>query len=519
MTSTVADAPVLDPMRVAQLAEYAVTSPLAATMTTFSPIDGARLADLPCSTPEDVAVAVTGARAGFRSWSRMPATSRAAVLQRFHDLVLDNQVELLDLIQLETGKTRTHAFAEIVDAALTARYLARRAPGVLRPRRRAGLVPVLTDVIETRRPVGVVGVVAPWNYPLSMAVSEALPALIAGNAVVIRPDPSTSLTMLMVAELLARAGLPQRVLQVVLGDGPVVGGAVLASTDYVCFTGSSATGREVAVGAARRLVGASLELGGKNAMYVAADADLDRAVPGAVEACFTNAGQVCISMERIYLHESIATEFLTRFVRRVSALRVGVDLAYGADMGTLSGPRQLERVTAHVEDARAKGAAVLTGGRPLPKVGPYAYAPTVLEDVSPDMRCAGEETFGPVVSVCRVGSDAEFVLAANDTEYGLTASIWSRDVARARGIAHLVEAGTVNVNDGFAVGYTAKDAPMGGMKSSGIGRRHGEAGILRFTEPQTIATARGVSPTMPTTAEAARYTTGVLRLLSVFGRR
>ncbi len=509
----------LQSARVAQLIEYAVTSPRAEHITTTSPLTGDPLADLPLSTPDDVALAFTGARAVFRSWSRIPAATRAQVFYRFHDLILQHQVEMLDIIQLETGKTRTDAFSEIVDAAVTARYYARRAPGMLRPRHRAGLVPVLTDVIETRRPVGVVGVVAPWNYPLSMGISEVLPALLAGNAVVVRPDPSTSLTMLFVAELLARAGLPQRALQVVLGDGPTVGGAVLAAADYVCFTGSTRTGRQVAVDAAWRLVGASLELGGKNPMYVAVDADLDRAVPGAIAACFVNAGQVCISIERLYLHHDIADEFLTRFVRAVEKLKVGVDLAYGADVGSLSGPGQLERVTAHVEDARAKGADILIGGRALPEIGPFAYAPTVVDGITDDMLLAREETFGPVVGVHRVGSDAEFVLAANDSEFGLSASIWSRDLQRARGIAQLVESGTVNINDGFAVGYIAKDAPMGGMKSSGMGRRHGEAGLLRFTEAQTIAAARGVSLTTPTTQEAARYMTGMLRAMAVFGRR
>ena len=229
-----------------------------------------------------------------------------------------NRLQMLDLIQLETGKTRTDAFSEVVDAAVTARYYARRAPGMLRPRHRAGLVPVLTDVIETRRPVGVVGVVAPWNYPLSMGISEVLPALLAGNAVVVRPDPSTSLTMLFVAELLARAGLPQRALQVVLGDGPTVGGAVLAAADYVCFTGSTRTGRQVAVDAAWRLVGASLELGGKNPMYVAVDADLDRAVPGAIAACFVNAGQVKILADLYpkHLDDTYKTPAAAKIVRR-----------------------------------------------------------------------------------------------------------------------------------------------------------------------------------------------------------
>ncbi|MDO5627444.1 MAG: succinic semialdehyde dehydrogenase [Mobilicoccus sp.] len=515
MTSTVQSAPShrLDPARVEQLTEYAVLSPRAEVMATFCPLDGSELAQVPCSTTDDVDVAYRGARAAFRTWSRLPATSRARVLRRFHDLVLERQVEMLDLIQLETGKTRAHAFGEVVDTALTALYYARLAPKALRPQRRHGLVPLLTDVIEVRRPVGVVGIVAPWNFPLAMAVSESLPALMAGNAVVLRPDPQTSLTTLFVAELLQQAGLPQRVLQVVLG-GPEVGEAVLDRADYVCFTGSSATGAKVAERAGRRLAGASLELGGKNAMYVAADADVDAAARGALDACFVSAGQTCISIERLYLHDAIAEDFLARFVPAVEGMRLGVDLTYGAEMGSLAGQRQLDRVTDHVEDARAKGARVLAGGRPRPDIGPFVYAPTVLDEVTDDMLLARQETFGPVVAVRRVGSDAEFVREANDSTYGLSASIWSRDLVRARGIAHLVEAGTVNINDGFAVGWTAKDAPMGGMKISGQGRRHGVGGLLRFTEPQTIATARGVALAMPPSEESSRWTTAILRARS-----
>jgi len=258
----------------------------------------------------------------------------------------------------------------------------------------------------------------------------------------------------------------------------------------VAFTGSTATGRTVAQAAASRLIGCSLELGGKNAMLVLDDADIEKAVAGAVRGCFSSAGQLCISIERIYVHYSKYDEFLSRFLTEVRAMRLGSGLDYSADMGSLTNTKQLENVTLHVEDAKAKGAKVLSGGRRRAEIGPLFYEPTVLGDVKDTMRVYGEETFGPVVSVYSFKNEGEAIANANNTPYGLNASMWTRDNKRARELARQLHAGTVNVNEAYAAAWGSVASPMGGMGQSGLGRRHGAEGILRFTEAQTAAQQR-----------------------------
>ncbi|WP_432155404.1 MULTISPECIES: succinic semialdehyde dehydrogenase [unclassified Streptomyces] len=480
-------ADVVTPALVARLTKGVAGSGRTANHTPFT---GEKLTDLPESTPEDVAAAFDRARAAQAVWEQIPVRERAAVLLRFHDLVLQRQAEVLDLIQLETGKARLHAHEEVQAVAVAARHYGRKAPGYLRPKRHAGAIPTLTKVTELRHPRGVVGQIAPWNYPLELSVGDALPAFVAGNAVVMKPDTETCLTALWARDLLIEAGLPAEVFQVVLGEGPVVGPEVVRHADYVSFTGSTRTGREVAQGAAARLVGVSLELGGKNAMLVLEDADIEKAAAGAVRACFSSAGQLCISIERLYVHEAVADAFVERFAARTRAMRLGASLAYGADMGSLVGERQLETVTRHVAEAVAQGARIVAGGVARPDIGPYFHEPTILDGVDTTMSVCTEETFGPVVSVYRFSTDDEAVGRANATPYGLNSSVWTKDAKRGRAVAARLRTGTVNINEGYAPAYGSVQSPMGGMKDSGLGRRHGSEGILKYTEAQTVAHQR-----------------------------
>jgi acyl-CoA reductase-like NAD-dependent aldehyde dehydrogenase len=460
--------------------------------------------------PKEVELAISRARQAQPAWACRPFRDRAPILLRFHDLLLKRQDAVLDLIFAETGKPRRHAFEEVLDTATVSRYYAFHAHRHLRPRRRRGALPLLTKTWEFRVPLGVVGFITPWNFPFSLAMTDLIPALMAGNAAVLKPDPQTTQTAQWGVDLLREAGLPPDVLTVVTGDPPLVGPALVASVDYVMFTGSTRTGALVARQAAERLIGCSLELGGKNPMIVLADADLDKAVDGAVRACFPAAGQVCVSMERIYVHESI----YDRFVAEFAASTKGLDLA--RDVGRLISERQLAAVQMHVRDAVEKGASVAAGGRPRPDVGPLYYEPTILLGVHEGMTVHAQETFGPVVSVYPFANEEDAIERANSTPYGLNASVWTRSARAGFAIARRIRAGSVNINEAYAATWGSVDAPMGGMKQSGLRPRHGAEGIVKFTDAQTVAVQRLIplAPTPGMTPDRfARLLTRLLMLL------
>lgn len=503
------------PQRLARLVTAAQGRP---TQGSFSPFDGSLVGEVPTCEPDDVTAAVTRARAAQRAWATRPLADRCKVMLDYHDLVLARQERVLDMAQAETGKARVNAFEEVADVAMTARYYANTAPQHLKPVRRQGALPGFTQATEHHHPKGVVGVISPWNYPFTLAVSDAIPALLAGNAVVLKPDAQTPFTALVGVELLHEAGLPRELFQVVTGAGRVLGTPMIQQVDYLMFTGSVATGRHIAEQCGRRLIGFSAELGGKNPLVVLSDADLDKAVEGAVRASFSNSGQLCISVERMYVEDGIYDRFVPAFVQRVKRMRLAAGLTWDAEMGSLVSEDQLDVVARHVDDAVSKGAKVLAGGRPRPDLGKLFYEPTVLEGVSDDMALARDETFGPVVALYRVRDVDEAVERANDSCYGLNASIWTAP-SRGAQVATRIQAGTVNVNEGYAAAWASHDAPMGGMKDSGVGRRHGREGILKYTESQTVAVQRGLPvgpiPHMPVDKYARLMTTSLRALKRV----
>ena len=474
-----------------------VVHPGAARHATLAPFDGQPLAEVPFSTVEDVDMAFDTARGAQARWAATPVVERKRAVLQFHDLLLSHRDEGLDLIQWETGKTRMDALKELLGVCTVARHYARDARRLLGSQRKLGFFPLLTKVSVEHHPVGVVGDIAPWNYPLYLAAADAIPALMAGNAVVLKPDHQTSLTALWAVDLMHRAGIPRRVLQVVLGYGPELGPEITERADYMMFTGSSAVGAQIAGRCGERLIGCSMELGGKNPMIVLEDADPGRAAEIAIRACFDNAGQLCVGIERIYVLAGAYDAFMDRFLARIGGLRMHASVGWGTDYGSLISAEQLARTTAAVDDAVAKGATIITGGHPLPDIGPFYYAPTLLTGVTEDMVCFGAETFGPVVAVQRVDSEQEAISLANDSPYGLNASVLTEDDGRGERIARQLRTGTVNVNEAYEATFGSVRAPMGGRGLSGLGRRNGDHGLVRYTEEQTIAVQRGISMGTP----------------------
>src|SRR5262252_9324404 len=327
-----------------------------------------------------------------------------------------------------------------------------------------------------REPYGVIGIISPWNYPFSTPATETLSALIAGNAVVLKPSELTPLIAFELFSLLREAGAPENAFQVLAGDGTTGAALVKSSIDKLIFTGSVATGRKIAQVAAERLLPVVVELGGKDPMLVLDDADLDVASSAAVWGAFMNAGQTCISIERCYVHESMYATFVDACAEKTRKLRIGNGMEPATEVGPMISEPQVRIVESHIEDARARGARVVTGGERLRELGPTFFAPTVLADVDQGMRVMREETFGPVLPIAAFRDDGEAIRLANDSDYGLGASVWTRDRARGESVARQIQVGTVMVNDALSC-FSISEAPHGGVKASGIGRMHGRWGL------------------------------------------
>ncbi|HOC13823.1 MAG TPA: succinic semialdehyde dehydrogenase [Propionicimonas sp.] len=481
------------------------------------PFDGSVYGTIPATPAAEVPAAIARARQAQVAWADVPPSERAQVFTRLARLVFAERDRILDVIQAETGKSRLSAFEEVMDAGRGVRVFASRSPRLLRPVRRGGAIPLLTRTFEHHRPVGVVGIINPWNYPFNLPATDSAQALLAGNAVIFKPDSQTPFTALLLAELLEAAGLPDGLFQVLPGSGAELGPAMVAGVDHLMFTGSTSVGRQLAVACAERLIGFSGELGGKNPLLVLADANVPAAVAGTVRAAFANTGQVCVGIERAYVVGEVYDEFVAQLVRSTVGLRLGAGYDWQTDVGSLASAKQFAAVTAHVEDAIAKGATVLAGGRARPDLGPLMYEPTILTDVTEEMTLCREETFGPVLALYRVESEEAAIRAANDTRYGLNASIWS---AHGEAIAGRIKAGTVNINEGFAATWGSHAAPMGGMGESGMGRRHGSHGLFKYTEPQTVSRQRlhPIAPPQNVGNETyANVMTTAIRLLNRLG--
>lgn len=471
------------------------------TVSVPTPATGERHHDLPRSTAADVRDAVSRARLAQLAWARAGFAHRRRVLLRAHDLILQRRELLLDLVQVESGKTRGQGLEELVQSAAVTRYNALQAERVLKGRRvRAGLPTLVTTKVRYRSK-GVVGVITPWNFALSLAAMDVVPALAAGCAVVQKADDQGALSILALRRAFIDAGVPEALWTVVTGSAEEVGEALTDEVDYICFTGSTATGRHIAEKAGRRLIGASLELGGKNPVIVLDDVDPVETAAQVAYGCFSAMGQLCVSIERIYVHRRIAAPFTSALVERLTDPKLGSGLDFDADYGSLASAAQLARVTAHLDDAVAKGATVLVGGRHRPDLGPWFFEPTVLTGVTPDMDIYAAETFGAIASLYLVDDEVEAVLAANASEYGLNASVFTRSAKAAARIADALVAGSVNINEGYRGAFSSVAAPMGGVKASGLGRRNGREGLLRFVDPITVSRATGVLQLPRTGAE------------------
>jgi acyl-CoA reductase-like NAD-dependent aldehyde dehydrogenase len=456
-----------------------------------SPATGEVIASVTALSVEDVPGVVARARSAQPGWEALGFDGRAVILRRAQKWLLDNMERVARTIVSETGKAYEDALlAEVAYAAGAFGFWSKNAPKYLADEKLSTSNPFAFGrrLVVRYAPVGVVGVIGPWNYPLTNSFGDCIPALAAGNACVLKPASLTPLTSLFMAEGLRESGLPDDVFIVAPGGGDV-GGELIDHVDYVMFTGSTEVGKKVMERAARTLTPVGLELGGKDPMLVLADADVERAANAAVHYSMQNAGQTCISVERVYVEEPVYDEFVSRVERKVRSLREGPPGGPGTvEVGAITSPPQVDLVDQHVHDALSKGARALVGGRR--GIGPgNFYEPTLLVDVDHSMDCMTEETFGPTLPVMKVRDADEAVRLANDSPYGLQASVWTKDPAEGERLARMIEAGVVSVNDA-QVNYVTLELPMGGWKESGLGSRHGADGVRKFTKKQALLVRR-----------------------------
>ncbi len=481
-----------------------------------SPVTGEAVGEIDVQTAQDVRAALEIARKAQPAWAALSFEQRARYVTRALHVLLERYEEFIDVVVRESGKTRLEALAiEIFASCDCLQYYAKRSAKILSARpQRMHLLGLMKKLRIVYRPLGVVGIITPWNGPFVLSLNPTVQALMAGNAVLLKPSEVTPYSGRLVADLFEAAGLPEGLLHVLLGDGETGQALTESELDKISFTGSVETGRRVAEACARQLIPCTLELGGKDPMIVCPDADLERAASGALFGAFVNTGQVCCSIERVYVVDEVADEFIAKVVEKTRELRQGANGE--ADIGAIFRPEQLELIERQVEDARAKGARVLAGGRRNPDLEGLFYEPTVLTDVTHDMAIMRDETFGPILPIMRVRDEEEAVRLANDTRYGLSGTVWTRDKHKGFELAKRLDAGSVCVNETEMI-YGVTEAPFGGLKQSGIGQVNGEAGLRGYCYAQPILVdrfgAKREQAWYPFTAKKERTMKRIMRLL------
>ena len=463
-------------------------APGASHIDSLDPATGEVVGRFETTSASELPAIFDNARCAQKEWAARPLDDRCAMLRRLRDTIFEHREEVADVITRETGKPRVEAiFAEILLALDTADFLARRAPRWLRRER----VPHHNIAMKAKsgwlefQPHGVIAIISPWNYPFSIPMVEMISAVIAGNAVLLKPSELTPWSGWLARELFRRAQFPSGLVQVLQGGGDIGAALIEAGPDKVFFTGSVVTGRRIAEACARKLIPSVLELGGKDPMIVLADANLEIASSAAVWGSFMNCGQTCISVERIYVEQPVADRFTQLCVEKTKKLRLGPPAERNAEVGPMIRPRQLEKVEQQLQDAVERGAQIVTGGKRRPDLGPNFFEPAVVTHVDHSMQLMREETFGPVMAIRTVGSVEKAVELANDSPFGLSASVWSGNSRRGREVAARIRAGSVMVND-VASYYGICEAPHGGPGASGWGRTHSRLGLIEMVQVKYI---------------------------------